>query len=161
MGWIDIFLILLVAGACILGYSEGLIGQISSLSGIVLGILAVWIFGGPVTRLTASLTGAETTHGHYAAAVIGCGVLFLLIWGSTWYFGKILRQVVKKIKLSFLNNLAGALFMVFKWSLVASLVLNVWYVISPSSSIFFSSRLLEGKFFEYFMNLGPFLMGYL
>lgn len=161
MGWIDIFLIIVLAGAFLLGYSEGLIGQIGSLSGIVLGVLAVWILGTPVTNLTASLMGAQTKTEYYEAAFIGCGAMFVLIWGGTWYFGRLLHRFIRKIKLSFVNNLTGAFFMVFKWSLVISLLLNVWHLLSPSSTIFFSSRLLEGRFFHFFMNLGPWIMGYL
>ncbi|MCH5318789.1 MAG: CvpA family protein [Paramuribaculum sp.] len=165
MGWIDIFLIIMLAGACILGYSEGLIGQLTTISGVLLGIVAVWILGDPVTRFTAMLMGVDwqtaTAFKRYSAAVIGCGTLFFIIWGSIWYVGRILRKTLKTVHLNVFNSLCGSLFMVFKWSLVVSLILNLWYVIWPSSPIFFSSRMFDGKMFRFVMDLGPWLMGYI
>lgn len=165
MGWIDIFFIILLAGACILGYSEGLINQLSSLSGVLLGIVAVWIGGDTATRIAASCMGIDLAEGgsfaKYSAAVVGCGVLFAVVWGFIWSIGKMLRRAVKKIRMSVIDGIFGSAFMIFKWSLVVSLILNLWYVIQPSSPIFFGSRLLEGKIFQAVMNLGPYLMGYI
>lgn len=164
MGWIDIFLIILLVAACMLGYSEGFIGQFTSLGGIVLGIIAVWIFGEPAGALIGSFIGADepdaTAFIRYVAIVSGCIIVFLVTWTCIWSVGRLFSRLIRVVRLTFIDGFFGAIFMVFKCSLAISLVLNIWHFFRPSSVIFFSARFMDGKFFNFFMQFGTRLVDY-
>lgn len=163
VGWIDLTLIILFAIAWVVGYSNGFVSQLTSLCAILVAILAVWVGGSSATDIVAKFMGVdgESTLSHFSAAVVGCGLLFILTWFCVWFLGRTLTKTLNIVRLGFVNNIGGALFMMFKYLIVISLVLNLWQVVAPTSSVFYSSRLLDGRIFQGIMDFCPWLLGYL
>ena len=94
------------------------------------------------------------------AASIG-GLLCLAVWGGCWMLGRMLRLTVRAVMLGPVDGVAGSVFLIFKWGLVVSLLLNLWKIISPDSSLFSASRLAGGRLFAAVMDLAPAVMGFL
>ena len=65
------------------------------------------------------------------------------------------KSVLTKLHLGVIDSLAGALFCVFKYLLVASIVLNIAYVIIPGNWLNTSGSLPQ----RITMNLAPALLG--
>ena len=70
------------------------------------------------------------------------------------------KSVTHALALGGLDRVAGALFSLFEWMLVLSLLLNLWLVIKPQTDIHALSTLGNGHAIEAIVNLAPKLLGY-
>ena len=147
MSYVDIILIVLALGAAVIGYRRGAIRQAASIGGILVALFAVRMAG---DKASAAVAG-----------IIGCGLLFVAVWVGCWLLGRMLRLSVRAVMLGTVDSVAGSLFLIFKWGLVVSLLLNLWRVVSPDSGIFVSSRLMGGRIFAAVMDMAPAVMGFL
>lgn len=159
MSYVDIILIVLALGAAVIGYRRGAIRQAASIGGILVALFAVRVAGDKATAVAASLIGQSPAD--YAARILGCGALFLAVWGGCWMLGRMLRLSVRAVMLGPVDSVAGSVFLIFKWGLVVSLLLNLWKTISPDSGVFADSRLLGGRLFAAVMDMAPAVMGFL
>lgn len=117
------------------GYQRGIIRQVGSLAGMLIAILACQVLGDTASGIVASVIDADGFKEQLAAAVIGNVCLFLIVWWGISIFGHVLHNVVKAIHLGPVNGFAGALFMGFEVLVVASILLNLWMLKDPSSTI--------------------------
>lgn len=162
MSYVDIILIALAVGAAVIGYRKGAIRQAASIGGLIVALFAVRVAGDRATAIVAGILGENAdAAGEYTARIIGCGLLFLAVWGGCWMLGRMLRLTVRAVMLGPVDGVAGSVFLIFKWGLVVSLLLNLWKIISPDSSLFSASRLAGGRLFAAVMDLAPAVMGFL
>lgn len=159
----DIIIVIIFAGAVVLGYRKGVIRQAGSLCGVVGGILACRSLGDKATALATEWLGADVAGNSsadiYVASVVGNVALFLLVWFGIWVFSLILRKAVHTLFLGPVDGIAGSAFMAFKWFLVMSLLLNLYKIGWPDSPLFESSRLFGGEAFRAIIGLAPWLWG--
>lgn len=158
MSAIDIAILMVMGASLIYGLYKGIISQLASLGGIILGIVVCRMFAsdmGPLVMQTFPNTFTSET----SAAIAGNILLFLLVFFTVGAFATLARKLTHALLLGWLDHLLGCLFCVFKWMLIMSILLNVWYIISPESQIFTSSHLLDGKFLPWIVGLAPDLMG--
>ena len=59
-----------------------------------------------------------------------------------------------------LDRLAGALFGLFKWMLVLSILLNLWVMVKPGTDVTAMSALGNGHAIEAIMGLAPAVLGW-
>ncbi len=159
MSYVDIILIVLALGAAVIGYRRGAIRQAASIGGILVALFAVRMAGDKSSAAVAGMIGQSPAD--YASRIIGCGLLFVAVWVGCWLLGRMLRLSVRAVMLGTVDSVAGSLFLIFKWGLVVSLLLNLWRVVSPDSGIFVSSRLMGGRIFAAVMDMAPAVMGFL
>ncbi len=162
MSFIDIVILVIFAGAIIYGFWKGIISQIGSVAAIILGIIACRIFGDAATDLTATLLpelakNPETSR--YACSVIGNVILFLLVYLTVKLLASFIKKVADALLVGFIDKILGAAFCIFKWFLVTSLVLNIWCLIFPDSSIIKHSSLAGGKAINAIIELAPAILG--
>lgn len=158
MSAIDIAILVVLGASLIYGLYKGIISQLASLGGIILGIVACRVFAsdmGPLVMQTFPNTFTNET----TAAIAGNVLLFLLVFFTVGAFASLARKLTHTLLLGWLDHLLGCVFCVFKWLLVMSIVLNVWYMISPTSPIFTTSRLMDGEMLRWIVGLAPELMG--
>lgn len=103
------------------GFTRGLIIEIASLVGLILGI-----YGG----VHFSHKTAEVLHQHIdltgnAMQLASFIVTFLVILGGVFFIAKILEKIVNLVAMKLLNKLGGALFGVLKMGLIISVFLIV------------------------------------
>lgn len=162
MSFIDIVILVIFAGAVIYGFYRGVIAQIGSVAAVIVGIIACRIFGDAATELTATLLPEITSNpdtARYACSVIGNVVLFLLVYLTVKLLASLIKKVANALLLGFVDKIIGAVFCIFKWFLVASLVLNVWCLVFPDSNLVKSSTIAGGKAIEAILELAPALLG--
>jgi membrane protein required for colicin V production len=79
---LDVLVLLLVGGSAVLGFSRGLVQEVTTLLAWVLAILAVRLLHGPVTGLVAGWVGTEGGAAVLAFVILFGGVFALAKWGS-------------------------------------------------------------------------------
>ena len=160
MSAIDILISIVFIGAVIYGYWKGVIVQIGSLAGILLGILACRLFGPWLTDLLGGATGAsQSIDIGYINSVVANVILFLLGFISAKLTARLIKTVTTAVKLSLIDKLLGVIFCLFEWFLILSILLNVWQVLRPGTDITSSSTLGNGRAADVVMDIAPAVLG--
>lgn len=161
MSYIDITILVLVVLGIIIGWMKGLVSQVSSICGIVLGLIACNLFGSWATDVlkliipeaakwpAASVTVSATAH----------IVLFVVVFLSVLLAGTLIRSIVTSLHLGIIDKVGGAAFCSFKYLLYLSIVLNLWYIVKPQSDTFATTHSMNNKPFELVMDMAPFTLG--
>lgn len=157
MGLIDIIILIIAVAGLVLGYTKGFIGQLSTICGIVLGIISCHLWGDWATRVLVEIVpeAAGWPSPEYTTAIVANIVLFLIVYLGIKVVGAMFKSALSKLHLGAIDSLAGAIFCAFKYLLVASIVLNVAYVAIPGSWIDTRGSLPQ----RITMNLAPALLG--
>lgn len=158
MSFIDIVILVVFAGAVIVGLRKGMIAQLGSLAAILLGIIACRLWGDDAARIAESLIPeltADSATSQYAASVIGNVTLFLIAYLSVRLVASLVRNVTHALMLGVVDRLLGALFCMFKWFLVLSIMFNLWDMLFPTSGLLKSSRIADGLAVHTVLDLAP------
>lgn len=148
----EIFLVILTAGAALLGYRSGLVKQIGSLVGIIVAIIACRIFGPQLADYwTGSAQGASDQAVYY---ILAYAVVAIVAYLAVLLVARLVRGIIHGICLAFVDRLAGAVFKVFKWLLVCSLAYNIWVAFRPRSA-----PAQEDVWAERLLSLAPTVIG--
>lgn len=121
MIWFDLLVIILVAATLIKGFSSGLIMQIASLAGIILGAM----FAGKVSEIIAPKFIEWFEGSPHVIGALSYIASFLLILIGLLLLGKMVQSFVKAVKLNTINRIAGAAFCCAKWMVLFSILINV------------------------------------
>ena len=70
------------------------------------------------------------------------------------------KQLTHALALGGLDRLGGAVFSLFQWMLVLSILLNLWQMVKPSTNFLAMSTLGNGHAIEAVMGLAPGLLGW-
>lgn len=162
MSFIDIVILIVFAGAVIVGLRKGLIAQLGSVAAVIIGILACRLWGDDAARIAASLIPELTSNGDtatYAASVVGNVTLFVIVYLSVKLLASLVRNVTHALMLGIVDRILGVLFCLFKWFLVLSIVFNLWDAIFPSSGLLTSSKLGNGLAVRTVMGFAPKVFG--
>lgn len=79
---LDIVVLVLVGGGAVLGFSRGLVQEVTSLLAWVLAIVAVRLFHGIVTDLVSGWVGTASGAAALAFVIVFGGVFAVAKWGS-------------------------------------------------------------------------------
>ncbi|MDE6085781.1 MAG: CvpA family protein [Muribaculaceae bacterium] len=157
---IDIIIIVVFFGAVIYGYWKGVIVQLGSLAGILLGILACRLFGPWLTEVLGGATGSsDAIDMGYINGIIANVILFILGFLCAKLVARLVKTVTTAVKLSIVDKLLGVIFCLFEWFLVLSILLNVWQVLRPGVNVAASSTLGRGRAARAVMDLAPAVLG--
>lgn len=155
---IDILFIILLAGGAVLGFKKGAIKQLASVVAVAAAIIACRAAGPLAASIVVPIVGADDPAASsmtvYSAQVLGYGGLFLIVWLGVWLIAGFFRKATYAVKLSLIDRIAGAVFLPLKWFMVVSLMLNLWKMIYPDSTLFSSSKLVAMV-----MELAPAVLG--
>lgn len=147
--------------AVVRGYRRGLTGQVTSVLGLAFGVVCTHIFLPGVSDFMEIIVGRS----HYAeggafltenlaALVIYCGV-YLLFRSITG----IVRRAAGMLGTSLLDSIIGALFCMFNYLLVLSVMLNVIVGYNPQSSLMHDGRSDDGNLINLVLCIGPATLG--
>lgn len=156
MSYTDIGILLIFAAALIIGLREGAIKQLGSIAGIILGIMACRVWGADASRITAHLLGWEQG---YASSVVGNLVVFTIAWVAVGLIARVLHVAVNAVLLGPLNRLLGAVVSEIKYFMALSIVLNLIKAVAPGCALLNSSRMLDGRVFDFIISMAPALFG--
>jgi membrane protein required for colicin V production len=119
MNFLDIIFILIIVLFAIQGFRKGLIYEMASLAGLILGIYAAFQFASSIEVYLIEYLRIPERYSTIAAFIlVFIGVVLLL-----HLIGKIIEKIVDLVALGILNKLAGAVFGVLKALVLLSLTL--------------------------------------
>ena len=105
MGLIDIIILIVAILGLILGYMKGFVGQLSTICGIVLGIIVCNMFGDWATSILVEIVpeSAGWPMPEYTTSAIANIVLFLIVFLSIKLVGMMFKSVLKTLQLTILR----------------------------------------------------------
>ena len=162
MSVIDIIILIVFVGAIIYGLYKGVIAQLGSLGGIILGIIACRLFGEYATEMVSNILPAMTSDAKttaYVNSVVGNVLLFIVVYVSACLIAKLMRKITHALCLGLFDRIIGAVFCIFKWFFVVSILLNLWQVLSPETNVVKMSTLANGTAIQAIIDLVPTLFG--
>lgn len=118
MNLLDFLILIPVVWGCIRGFSKGLIIELATLIGMVLGILAAYYFANDVSEILSEYF----SFGTKMMKIISSALIFIAVMLLSWITGKIIEKVVDMIALGWLNKILGGLFGLVKGVLVSALI---------------------------------------
>lgn len=108
---LDIILVLLLVYGAYKGYKRGFIMSLFLLLAVFVGLYAAFHFTDVLVQYGKDQFHWKSTY----AAPITFLSLFLMVGAGIYFAGKLLERVIKLVKLSILNSLAGALLGLLQW----------------------------------------------
>jgi len=162
MATLDIVILVVFISALIYGFWRGLTVQFGALLGLLIGILACRLFGDSGAEFVHSLLPASSnnvTVSNYVSSVIANVILFIIGYFLTSAVAKAVKAVVDALFMGVIDRIFGALFAVFMWTLVLSIILNILQIFN-SGSIIASSRLANGLAARAVLDLAPTVFGF-
>lgn len=161
MTFVDTITIMLFVAAAVMGYMRGLVKQVTSLVGYILGIVACNLFGDTATEVLVTVMPSAanwplasiTTH---AVAVI---VMFLIISLTARVAGIFIKNTFSMLHIGIIDKLGGSVLCLFKYFFIFSILLNLWFLVNPHSDTFTTEHMLSNKPFVATINLAPRVLG--
>ncbi|MFV0419573.1 MAG: CvpA family protein [Dysgonomonas sp.] len=121
MNWFDLIVVILIVLTLIKGFFSGLIMQVATLAGIILGA----IFAGKLAAIIAPRLITLVDGSPHIIGPLSYIVAFAAILVALFFVGKLIESFADALKMTALNRLAGALFCTAKWIVLLSIVLNL------------------------------------
>ena len=120
------FIILIPAGIGIIkGFIKGFVQQIASLAGFVVGVYCAKFYSDSLAQLFFNWFDIALQYGKPLAFC----VLFAGIGLGFYFVARLINNILKKVALSGLNRIIGALFGGLKFLLIISIFINVFQAI--------------------------------
>lgn len=139
MNGLDIAILVLIILLAIRGFSKGLIREVFSIGGVVLGFFLALKF----VQNTTHFLGIENTT---LAKVVAFTIVFLAIVLITQIAGALLSRFLRLIFLGFVDRLLGMVLGVLEAMIIAGMIVSVLARIKPIKEYVYESR------------MGPFLV---
>ena len=161
MTLIDALIILVLLAGTIAGFLRGIISQVASIVGFALGIFACLTVGNQATELLVTLipSAASWPLAEFTTAAVAQGTLFVLVMLTCRVIAFSVKGLARRAKLGLADRLGGSALGAFKNMMVLSLLLNLWFVISPTSSAFTTQGSLGSLPVVATLNLAPSVFG--
>lgn len=147
--------------AAVWGFRRGLARQTPAVIGVAFGIVSARLLA---PGLLDVLHGAfPMVHGHveerYAYDTLSTGIVFGLIYVLFSTITSFLGKVMASDDRTIVDNIAGAVFALFKYLLFLSIAYNLMVAVNPRSALLRSVRSDDGNAVEEVMLLSPALLG--
>lgn len=157
MNWFDVIILIIIIGSSIRGFSSGLIKQLASLAGLILGA----IFAGQAASFIFPYLKEIINGEDYFIKPISYLLAFICIMIIFLLLGKILQGIFKAIKLNFINKLAGAFFSTAKWLIIISIIINLLSEFDSKEYILKKDVKENSKTYSKIKNIAPYFIPFL
>lgn len=154
MNLLDLFILIPVVWGCIRGFSKGLIIELATLAGLVLGIMAAYHF----SSLVSGYLREYFTIGEQAARIISYVLIFLLVMLMAYLIGKIIEKVVDMVALGWLNKILGALVGLIKGAVIAGFLLFIIVSADKNEKIISRQTKERSMFYQAVSKVVPFFV---
>ncbi len=131
MNYTDIILAIPLLWAAYRGFTKGLIIELASLVGLVIGIYGSIHFAGYAMDLLINVFGLKSKYLH----LISFGVTFIVIILIIYLIAHILEKLIEIVSLTFVNKLAGAVFSILKIAFILSVILYFINIIDNNKTL--------------------------
>ena len=151
MTWLDILLAIPMAWFVYKGFRKGLIFELTSLVGLVVGIFCAINF----SKYVSTLIGIE---GEYSV-LVAFFVTFIAVYLLSLFLGKCVEGLIKMMKMGVMNNLLGAVFGLLKMVAMLSVVLYYVAIIDFKGMILTPKLKQESVFYTPIDKVGNLFIG--
>lgn len=121
MNLTDILIILIIFSFAIHGFIKGLIHELASLAGLILGIYISFQFSGSLEGYLSEYLRIPEEYSYMVTFFL----IFLIVVIIIHLIGKLAENLIDLVALGFLNKLAGSVFGMLKAALILSLTFLV------------------------------------
>lgn len=121
MNWFDICIFIVIIYCIIKGYKTGLVKQLSTLAGLIVGA----VLSGKLSVLVLPYIQHIKQIPHYMSAPLSYAITFLIIISSFYLLGTMMEEILKTVKMGTLNKLAGVALCLTKWLFAISIGVNL------------------------------------
>ena len=139
----DIVILIIAVAAGAWGAWRGFIAQLGSLVAILAAIVGCQVWGDDMARWL----GVNT--------ILAWIILFILIYLGVILLANMIRGAARTLHLGPVDRFFGAVFYIFKWLVLASLLINIWLAFKPGAGI------NHGVITPSVTRLAPKLLGYM
>jgi len=151
MYWLDIVLAIPMAWFVYKGFRKGLIFELSSLVGLLVGIYCSIRF----SKYVGTLIGIE---GEYSI-LVAFFVTFIAVYLLSLFLGKCIEGLIKLMKMGVLNNILGSVFGLLKCVCVLSVVMYYVVLIDIDNVIITNKTREQSMFYQPIEKTGNLLIG--
>jgi membrane protein required for colicin V production len=150
MNWIDLIIVVLIILSVFSGFTNGLVKEVASLVGLILGIWGAIKFSGfTAAKLYEWFDMAGQYVGIIAFVITFCAIVVII-----HFIGILADKVVDAVSLGFLNRLLGMVFGAIKNILILSVIFTVLNAIDARRP--FLPKSVEGsKFYRPISDIVP------
>jgi len=151
MNWIDIVLIILIGFSLVMGFINGLVKEVASLAGLILGIWGAVKFS---TFTAAKLYDWFDMTGQYVGIIsfiITFGIIVILIH----FIGLIADKIVTAVSLGFVNRILGMIFGGLKAVLIISVFLVVLNTINSRRQFLPEEKIDQSYLYNPISDIAP------
>lgn len=156
MNWLDIVIILVLAGGLLSGFKNGFVGEVASLAGLILGIWGAVKFSWWTADLLEGL-GLKFS----LMPIISFVVTFLIITIIMQVIGGIVSKLLESISLNWINKIAGIAAGIIKAAVFASVILLVLDSVSERHPVIPESTRSRSLLYEPVSEIVPTLLPFL
>ncbi len=144
MNYIDVIILIFLLIAAIKGFSKGLIIGLTSLAGIVLGIIFSLKYAGTLAINLHQIFGSNSQILFFASYAICFAIIVIFMY----FVGKLLEKVIEIAALGMVNRLAGVAFGIFKTLFVFSAIIYLIQIADPKSHLIKPETKQESYFYH-------------
>jgi membrane protein required for colicin V production len=117
----DILLVLIIIFSAIHGFFKGLIHEMASLAGLILGIYASFQFSGQLEVYLTKYISLSEKYSYITSFIL----IFIVVVITTHLIGKLIEKMIGLVALGLLNKLAGCVFGILKAIVLLSIAMLI------------------------------------
>lgn len=121
VSYIDIVILLFLLYGAFRGFSKGLIIEVATLAGMVLGVFIAIRYASYTEGILRDFLNLSSRYLSY----IALGITFLLVMICVYLLGKLLTKLVDIISLGLINKLLGMLLGIAKYFIIVCVILMI------------------------------------
>lgn len=152
---LDVIILTVFVGAVAVGFYRGVIVQVGAVAALLAAVVLSRLGGDVLAGIFASPEAPSVFD-----TVVAKAVLFILGYVGVRVVAALCKKATHALSLGGVDRLAGALFCLFQWMLVLSLLINLWLVIKPGTPLEELSTLANGHAAPAIARLAPAVLGW-
>lgn len=155
MTTLDILILVVFLASAGYGFYKGMIVQVGALAAIIFAVVVCRVCGSWMAGVIAGPDSVTATD-----VVIAKVILFIIGYLSVRIVAGFIKRMTHALALGALDRLGGAIFSIFQWMLVLSLLMNLWLVVKPDPPVEQMSTLANGHAAPAILHLAPAVLGW-
>lgn len=155
--WIDLSISGFFIYGSIIGFKRGLIKEIASLFGLIVGLTSVYSFSDQLSSLIQVFLNISSAFAYIAS----CFIIFLIATYVVSYLAHLITKALKIVALGFINRITGLIFGLLKWVVIISgliFFLNKIFFFNEISEQFKSADMKSSVLYEPLSEIGKLLV---
>lgn len=157
MNWLDIIIVIIVVYCIFEGYKTGLIKQLATLAGFIVGA----VLSGTISSIILPILQSKIGSSENILGPLSYILAFTAIMIVFYLLGSMIQSIVETVKMGALNRLAGIVLCLAKWVFVTSILLNLILKTDTNKALITDNTINKSKTFKYVQPFAPRIVPFL